>query len=298
MNESLQFFLADMVRRNLAATTISSYRAAIEELIARLRELNITDRRQVRREHIEEHQAFLLGKRLKPRTVAQRIQAIRGLFEHLTQSGRLLTAPTDGVVALKLSRALPRRWVTEREMGRLLAAPDVTTAIGMRDRAMLEVLYSTAMRAGELLSLEVGDVDCEHGLVHIREGKGKKDRVVPIGRAAQTWVQRYAVDVRPVWLKSESERSLFVSKHGTSFTVENLHAMLRRHCTAAKLEHIYPHAIRHAAATHMLARGADIRAVQKLLGHASLKTTQFYTRVTPTEVIAAHRRTHPLEAAL
>jgi integrase/recombinase XerD len=296
MEDVLLAFLAEMHRRNFAAATITGYRDAIEEFFCRLRQLNITDPRQVRRSHVEEHQAWLLGRKLKPRTVAHRIQAIRGLFEHLTSTGKLLTAPTDGVVALKLSRVLPRRVVTEREMQKLLAAPDVVTALGIRDRAMLEMLYSTAMRAGEILSLEVADIDTEHGLVHIREGKGRKDRVVPLGRAAQTWVRRYTTDVRPGWLKNESERGLFVSKHGTPFTVENLHAMLRRHCTAAKLEHIYPHAIRHAVATHMLARGADLRAVQKLLGHASLTTTQFYTRVTPTEVLAAHRRTHPLEA--
>lgn len=297
MEDVLQAFLADMHRRNLAAPTISSYRAAIEEFFNSLSAQGITHPRQVRRAHVEEHQAWLLGRKLKPRTVAQRIQAIRGVFEHLTNTGKLLTAPTDGVVALKLSRSLPRRVVTEPEMQKLLAAPDVATVLGIRDRAMLEVLYSTAMRAGELLSLEVADVDHEHGLVHIREGKGRKDRVVPLGRAAQTWVRRYTAHVRPGWLKSERERGLFVSKHGTPFTVENLHATLRRHCAAAKITHIYPHAIRHAAATHMLARGADLRAIQKLLGHASLKTTQFYTRVTPNEVMAAHRRTHPLEAA-
>lgn len=299
LHEVSETYLADLARRNLAPSTIAIYRAAIKSFVSTMASQGITEPRQVRRSHIDGHQAQLLAKNLKPRTVAQQIQALRGLFEHLVQTGRLLTAPTDGVVALKLKRTLPRRVVTEAEMLQLLGAPDTSTKLGIRDRAMLELLYSTAMRAGELLALHVGDVDSIHGLVHIREGKGAKDRVVPLGRTAQAWVERYLAEVRPHWLFGNArahELRLFVSNRGTPFTSENLHALLRRHSAAAQVRHIYPHAIRHAVATQMLQRGADLRAIQRLLGHASLRTTQFYTRVAPTEIIHTHAHTHPLAA--
>jgi integrase/recombinase XerD len=287
----------DLQRRNLKHATVAQYQQFIAGFAARMHVAGIDDARQVRREHIEEHQGYLLGKKLRPRTVAVHTQALRRLFGYLAESGQLLCDPTDGVVALKWTRRLPRRRITETEMRKVLAAPNVSTRLGIRDRAIIEVLYSTAVRAGELLALSVADVDNELGLVHIRSGKGHVERVVPVGSAARKWLKEYVEQVRPYWMKGrDHERRLWVTQSGRPLDINALHALLRVHSKQAGIRPIYPHAIRHAAATHMLAAGADLRMVQKLLGHRCLSSTVIYTRVMPTEVQATHAKTHPLEA--
>ena len=261
----------------------------------RLHAEGVRDVREVRREHIEAHQAALLEKN-KPRTAAQRVQAVRRLFRHLADHGHLLLDPSEEVVALKHSSRIPRRLVSEAEMAKLLSAPKVSSRVGIRDRALLEMLYSTAMRVGELLQLEVSDVDLELGLVRIREGKGRKERVVPLGTTARHWVREYGERVRPWWMRGEEhERRLWVTNQGRPCRVGSVHHMLHVYSGRAGIRSVYPHAIRHAVAAHMLARGADLRAIQKLLGHASLETTQRYTKVVPLDVKGTHARTHPLE---
>jgi integrase/recombinase XerD len=296
-SEAIDALMRGLRRLNLKLPTITAYRAALEDFATRMQRQGV-GLRQVKREHIEEHQGALLKRKLKPRTVAQRIQALRRLFEHLTDTGQLLLDPTEGTVALKTTRPLPRRQVTEAEMKKLLAAPNTSLRIGIRDRAVLEMLYGTAMRAGEMLALEVADVDLELGLARIRKGKGHKELIVPMGRNAQAWVREYAERVRPWWMQGKAhERRMFMSQAGRSLSRGALHQVVRRHSLQAGLTPIYPHAIRHAAATHMLRAGADIRAVQKLLGHARLTTTQIYTHVSITDVERTHARTHPLGAS-
>jgi integrase/recombinase XerD len=183
-------------------------------------------------------------------------------------------------------------------MRQLLAVPDIRSPYGLRDRAVLELLYGTGMRLGELLSLELGDLDLERGLVHIRDGKGGRDRVVPTGTAARRWLEDYLAQARPQWTQGRRGKNLhiFMTSRGTALRTTNVHAMLCSYCQKARIPKIYPHAIRHAVATQMLARGADLRAIKRLLGHRRLVTTQLYTRVVPTEVKATHARTHPREA--
>jgi len=296
-DDAVDIVLAELRRENLKQSTVERYRTCLGDCAARLKARGLDDVLQVRRADIEEHQLYLQQKGYSPRTVAQCMQPLRRLFEHLGETGCLLINPMEGVVALRHHRKLPRRVVSEAEMKRLLAAPNVGLRCGIRDRALLEVLYSTAIRLGELLALEVSDVDLERGLVRIREGKGRKGRVVPLGRAAHRWTKEYLERVRPWWMRGrDHERRLWVGNRGRPFAAGNVHAMLHKYTRELGIESIYPHAIRHAAATHMLARGADIRVVQKLLGHSSIRTTQYYTRVVPTDVQATHTRTHPLEA--
>jgi integrase/recombinase XerD len=294
--EALDELTRALCRQNLARATIEQYQRFIGVFIARMVGCGIEDVRQVQREHVESYQAELLARKLKPRTVASHIQAVRSLFRYLTDSGQLLCDPTERVVALRWQRSLPRRVVSETEMKKLLAAVNVSTRHGIRDRALLELLYGTAMRISEALSLEVSDVDLELCQVRIRKAKGRKERVVPSGKVARQWLEEYQSGVRPCWMKGRSyERRLFVTHHGKPLQKHTVAAVLRKLCNRAKLESIYPHAIRHAAATHMLRRGADIRMVQKLLGHEHLSTTQRYTQVAPVEVHRTHQRTHPLE---
>jgi|WetSurMetagenome_2_1015567.scaffolds.fasta_scaffold121666_2 integrase/recombinase XerD len=297
LDDAITALMEELRRRNLKLPTIAHYRDSLGQFTAQLRERGLTDVREVRREHLEAHQGHLFTKGYTPYTVAQHMQALRRLFEHLTDTGQLLCDPMEGIVALRVEQALPRRIVSEAEMKKLLGAPAENTRTGIRDRAVLELLYNTGMRLGELLDLEVADVDLELGLVRILEGKGRKGRVVPLGHTAHAWVKEYLDRVRPWWMKGKDhERRLFVGRTGTAFRMGNVHSMLRQQCRQAGVQYIYPHAIRHACATHMLRRGADIRAIQKLLGHGSVKTTQRYTRVVPEDLKATHTRTHPLEA--
>ena len=162
----------------------------------------------------------------------------------------------------------------------------------------MELFYSTGMRLGEVLTLLVSDVDLELGLIKIREGKGRKGRIVPLGHTARTWMKEYLERVRPWWMRNKDhERRVFVGRNGVAMRTGNVHTILLTHSRKAGVKNVYPHAIRHACATHMLRRGADIRAIQKLLGHGTVKTTQRYTRVVPEDIKATHGHTHPLEAS-
>ena len=174
------------------------------------------------------------------------------------------------------------------------------TGLGLRDRAMLEALYSTGMRRGELVNLRSDDVDLERGTVLIRQGKGNKDRVVPIGARACRWTEKYLYTVRPQYIDGEDSGVLFLAKHGEAMQGKQLSVIVRKMIETAKLERFqdtHPnaacHLLRHACATHMLENGADIRYIQALLGHADLSTTEVYTRVSIMQLKAVHDRTHP-----
>ena len=295
---AIEELIAELRRQNLKQPTLIGYRFAVIDLAASLHHEGIETVGRVGRHHIEAYQARLSTKKLKPRTVAQRMQAIRRFFAYLIETGHLLVDPTEGIVPLAHSPSLPRRRVSEREMRQLLAMPKVRSLHGLRDRALLELLYGTAMRLGELLSLELGDLDLERGLVHIRDGKGGRDRVVPMGTAARRWLEDYLTQGRPQWTHDRRAKNLhvFITSRGTALRPTNVHGMLSNYCRRARISKIYPHAIRHAVATQMLARGADLRAIKRLLGHRRLDTTQIYTHVVPEEVKATHARTHPREA--
>jgi integrase/recombinase XerD len=196
------------------------------------------------------------------------------------------------------------------EVEQILNAIDTTetdnpepTGLGLRDRAMLETLYSTGMRRGELVALHTDDIDLERGTVHIRQGKGGKDRVVPIGERACRWIDKYLSAIRPLYLEESGENddgTLFLAKHGQGMQGKQLSVIVKRTIEAAQLERFketHPnaacHLFRHACATHMLEGGADIRYIQALLGHSNLSTTEVYTQVSILQLKAVHERTHP-----
>jgi integrase/recombinase XerD len=195
---------------------------------------------------------------------------------------------------------LPRHILSVAEVEQVLNACDTTDPLGLRDRAMLETLYSTGMRRAEITSLRVDDVDFRHGTVFVRQGKGGKDRVVPIGERACRWVERYRYGVRTELVDVDDDGVLFLAKHGQGMQAKQLSVIVRGAITAAHLERFegtHPnaacHLLRHACATHMLENGADIRYIQALLGHADLSTTEVYTRVSIAQLKAVHDRTHP-----
>ena len=232
----------------------------------------------------------------------KRLIAVRVFFQWLTRSHHLLYNPASELELPRPEQRLPRHILTIAEVGQLLNAIDTaeSTGLGVRDRAMLEVLYSTGMRRGELVSLRIDDVDLTRGTAFIRQGKGGKDRMVPVGERACRWVDRYLYQVRPLYLDGEDGPILFLAKHGEGMQGKQLSVIVRKVIQMTNLERFadtHPnaacHLFRHACATHMLENGADIRYIQALLGHANLTSTQIYTQVSILKLKEIHAATHP-----
>lgn len=220
--------------------------------------------------------------------------AVRSFFRWLNKQNVLLWNPAADLDLPRAERRLPRAVLSVEEAERVLAQADVRTPMGLRDRAMLEVLYSTGMRRTELAGLELFDVDAERGTVLIRLGKGKKDRMIPMGERALAWVERYLSEVRPLHVVSSEEKALFLTAVGEAFIPESLTMLVARYVDAAELgKKGSCHLFRHTAATLMLENGADIRFIQELLGHASIRTTEIYTQVSIRKLVEVHAETHP-----
>ena len=202
--------------------------------------------------------------------------------------------PTADLELPKPNRDLPLRRLSTEELERIFAVPDVTQALGLRDRAMLETFYSTAMRSSELMQLNVYDVDSERGVITIYRGKGRKDRVVPVGARALAWIVRYLETVRPRLVERTDELALFVSYRGRRFGRNNISGLVRDYLDRAGIQQRGScHLFRHTAATSMLEHGADLRSLQMLLGHERLETTQVYTHVSIRRLKEVHDKTHP-----
>ncbi|MBI4868065.1 MAG: tyrosine-type recombinase/integrase [Candidatus Wallbacteria bacterium] len=234
------------------------------------------------------------GAPLMTTTQAHLLGDVRSFFRYLVRRGYLLIDPTQGLVLPRYKHRPPEHVLDLGEVKRLLSAPDVRKGRGIRDRAILELLYSTGLRVSELVGLDVADLTLPEEELVVRRGKGGKYRRLPIGTVACRWLKRYLDDVRPLWLKRPSEAALFLSAWGRRLHKYNLQQAVKGYGKAAKIvAPVTPHAIRHAFATHLLRAGASIRHIQELLGHKSLSTTQIYTKVEISELKQVHRRYHP-----
>lgn len=234
------------------------------------------------------------GKPLTFGSQATQLSAVRSFFRWLARQNRILYNPASELELPRIERRLPRHVLTAAEAELVLGQADPATARGLRDRAIMEVLYSTGMRRREVLGLSLYDLDAERGTVMIRQGKGKKDRMVPVGERAIAWCDRYLTEVRPRYALEPDPGVLFLSTEGTTFTPNRLTALVRDYIDAADLgKRGSCHLFRHTCATLMLEGGADIRFIQQLLGHADLSTTQVYTQVSIRKLQQIHRATHP-----
>jgi integrase/recombinase XerD len=258
---------------------------------------------------LRRYQAFLYhwtdphGRGRSLATQGARLSAVRSFLRELVRTEVLAHDPSSTLVLPKRRQTLPRVVLSRREMARLLAAPDVTTPLGCRDRAVIEVLYATGMRNAELRALQVPDLDLTHGVLQIVMGKGGKGRVVPLGRAAAAAIRDYLTSARPLLVAARgseavTENTVFLSRTGRPLRALGVIEPLRRHARRARLRKpVTPHVLRHTCATHMLQGRADLRHIQVLLGHGSIATTQIYTRVEVSDLKAVHRRCHPRERA-
>jgi integrase/recombinase XerD len=229
----------------------------------------------------------------KATSIARRLSAIRRYYGLQLQQGVLAADPTLRVRAPKLPRRLPKN-LSEKEVEALLAAPDVGTARGLRDRAMLETLYATGLRVSELTGLSFGAVSLDMGVVRVL-GKGSKERLVPLGEEAIAWIKRYLADARPGFAGDARSHALFLTARHAPLTRQAFWLLVKRHAVKAGIPaaRLSPHVLRHAFATHLLNHGADLRVVQLLLGHADITTTTIYTHVARERLKALHAQHHP-----
>ena len=249
---------------------------------------------------LERYQKHLLhtkkrdGKPLSFRAQHARLVPLRAFFKWLCRQNILLSNPASDLVLPRLEKRLPKHVLSMKEVETVLNVPDVTTAQGVRDRAILEVLYSTGIRRSELAHLQLYDLDTERGTLMVRLGKGKKDRMVPIGERAIAWVERYCEDVRPLLVGLFDDNTLFLTHLGEAFTPNRLTQLVRETIQKADIGKSGScHLFRHACATLMLENGADVRFIQAMLGHAKLETTEIYTHVSIRKLKAVHEMTHP-----
>lgn len=225
------------------------------------------------------------------RSVARLQSAVRHFWQGLVARGQVMQDPTVGLASPRIGRPLPKD-LSERDVEALLAAPDVSQPLGLRDRAMLEMLYASGLRVSELVSLPLAAVQRQDGYLRVL-GKGRKERLVPLGETALVWVERYLAEARPL-LASAGVAALFVSQRGAAMTRENFWHLIRRHALQAGIQApVSPHTLRHAFATHLLNHGADLRVIQLLLGHSDLSTTQIYTHVARQRLQDLHAQHHP-----
>ena len=233
------------------------------------------------------------GQALAYTSQATLLQALRAFFRWLTVEGHLLYNPAADLTLPRLSRQLPKVILSIAQVEAILAQPDTTTLMGLRNRAILETLYSTGIRRSELMHLTLFDVDPIRGTLMVRQGKGRKDRLLPLGERACAWVEKYRQQVRPELMSGNEHGYLFVTDYGEPYQKNRLGDMVKRHLRAAGIAHGSCHAFRHAMATHMLEGGADIRYIQMMLGHSELSTTEIYTHVSIEKLRQVHAATHP-----
>ena len=308
-------FTEDLEVRGYADRTRSAYPGQLGFFLDFLRECDAESLVHLTRRHIHQYQMHVheFRYRDKPLCLASqsyRLMVLKRFFHYLAHEGRILADPTGGLELPKLPRALPRNVPSMSEVRRILERPDVDTSQGLRDKAIMEVLYSTGIRNAELRNLTVGDVDLGHGELIVRRGKGGKDRVLPVGEVAIRYVEEYLKTARPRILAEAAARAskagrpppastwLFLGRWGCrkQMAGKTLEVLVDKYARLAKVgKHLTPHCFRHACATHMLQRRAGLRHVQELLGHRNLSTTQRYTHVAIVDLKREHQRTHPRE---
>jgi len=279
------------VEKGLAANSIESYRRDLTEFSAFLHCLGKAPL-AVDREDIRAFLKQLYDRDLGARSVARFLVSLRGFFRFLVREGRVTGDPTADVEAPKLDQSLPKH-LSADEVDRLLAQPDVSTPLGLRDKAMLELLYATGMRVSELVHVGAADLDMELGIVRCL-GKGSKERLIPVGKSALRAVEAYLRQGRAVLAGKHSPPWLFLNRRGTLLSRVGFWKILaaygRRAGLATKLT---PHLVRHSFATHLLERGADLRSIQLMLGHSDISTTQIYTHVLKERLKQVYQSHHP-----
>ncbi|HXH03018.1 MAG TPA: site-specific tyrosine recombinase XerD [Candidatus Competibacteraceae bacterium] len=289
----IETFLDEIwMEEGLSANTLSAYRSDLQALAAWLKQRDIT-LLAARREDLQDYLAARKQAGAKPRSTARLLSALRHFYRHQLRHQRLTADPTARIASPRLGRALPDT-LSEADVEQLLQAPGTDGELGLRDRAMLEMLYACGLRVSELVQLRLDQLNLQLGCLRI-VGKGGKERLVPLGEQAVDWVERYLRCSRPLLLQGHPPcDALFVTQRGGAMTRQAFWYLIKRYALEAGISKpLSPHTLRHAFATHLVNHGADLRVVQLLLGHSDLSTTQIYTHVARQRLKELHARHHP-----
>lgn len=286
-----RFLDAVWMETGLRPNTLSAYRSDLE-LFARWLAPFGEVLAGVHRAQLLRYVSAQTANGLHARSLARALASLRRFYRYLLREKVIARDPTADIMLPKLGRALPTS-LSEEQVEQLLAAPDLSQARGLRDRAMLETLYATGLRVSELVNLTRTQLNLDMGVVRV-VGKGDKERLVPMGEEAINWLRRYLGDGRPLLLRERVSEQIFVTARGSGLTRQALWQNIKRYALQAGIEkRLSPHTLRHAFATHLVNHGADLRVVQMLLGHADLSTTQIYTQVARERLQQLHKRHHP-----
>ncbi|MGB1108723.1 MAG: site-specific tyrosine recombinase XerD [Gammaproteobacteria bacterium] len=279
------------MEKGLSDNTLGAYRNDLNKLSRRLNDLD-TALLSARREDLLLYLSWLTSKGTHARSTARALSAIRSFYRWAVRERRREDDPTALIESPKLGRALPDS-LTEADVEALLDAPDTSTELGLRDRAMLELLYACGFRVSELVNLRMEQINSRQGIARVL-GKGGKERIIPIGELALDWLSSYLLESRPELVRGRPSPYLFPSQRRPLMTRQTFWHMIKKYAQQAGIsKHLSPHTLRHAFATHLLNHGADLRAVQMLLGHSDLSTTQIYTHVARERLRQLHAEHHP-----
>jgi integrase/recombinase XerD len=286
--------------KNYSEWTVRGRQVAITYFIQWAQERGLTEPLEITRPVLERYQRYLFyarkknGEPLTFRTQHGYLVPLRVWFKWMTRQNYILHNPASEIDLPRLSRTLPKNIPTPKEVERVMMQPDIREPVGLRDRAILELLYSSGPRRLEIINLKLYDLQPDRGLIVIREGKGKKDRYTPVSERAFAWIDKYVREARPQLAIEPDDMTVFLTAQGEPFSRDHLTWTVRLHFVAANIGKIGAcHLMRHAMATHMLEGGADIRYIQQMLGHEDIKTTQIYTHVAIRALQQIHAATHP-----
>jgi integrase/recombinase XerD len=287
-----QFLHYLIVEKGLSKNTIEAYGHGLNRFLEHLKEKGVHEILNVGKFDVRAFLLTLKRKGLSTKTIARNLIAIRTFFRFLVQEGILGTNPVEEIESPKIAKTLPEI-LTLKEVEQLLEQPNLQGPLGIRDRAMLEVLYATGMRVSELTQLPINQVNLEGGYVLIF-GKGSRERIVPLGSESMKWLTLYLKTVRGRLTKGKENRFLFISRWGRGMSRQRFWKSLKEYGRRAGIrKRITPHLFRHSFASHLLERGADLRSVQMMLGHVDISTTQIYTHVSGERLKKIHQRYHP-----
>ena len=295
VQQAIDGVLLEMTLQQLRPHTVNNARKQLKYFKHWLQQRATTNLRDIQQQDMNDYWHYLM----QSSTVHDYKQAQIGMVKRLLQTqkahGQLLIDPSEHIQIQSRVKGLPRMPLTQTQIQHLLSMPNLKTVDGLRDKAAMELLYSTAMRVGEIAKIQLQHIDFELGTVLIPEGKGGTTRVVPLGSRAKYWIQRYLTEARPAWLSTDTQSAVFISQHRTPMQTHTCQRFVAKYGKQAGIkQHVRPHLIRHSCATHLLQQGANLRIIQVLLGHVQIDTTHTYTRLVPVEVKAMHDEFHPI----
>jgi integrase/recombinase XerD len=295
-------FARSMKIRNLSKQTIKGALWRLGKFLDYLEAQGITHIDGITKDVVRTYQVELyqsINKKGSPNTISYQntmLSAVKQFLHFLKEHDHIVSDPARDIRFAKEPKRLPRGVLTPSEARKILHAPDTKSVIGYRDRTILEVLYSTGIRKDEINNLTIADVDYTDGFLRVNDGKGKKDRVVPLGRIACRYLENYIETVRPELIRDPYNNHLFLSLRGNKLSKNVVWELIKNYAKAARIKkNVHPHTFRHTCATAMLKNKADLRVIQELLGHASLNSTQIYTHISITDLKEIHKKCHPRE---